>query len=677
MEVWGLDREDTWCMVSLLCILRIPGIALLDIWWMDHSASSIPVSLQLSDIADSGINLLILILALVLLLLPLIELVTVYAHILASAALGLSFLIATQFVEDERKVKLDMVEQVQEGLFRVWGADIARRHLCPLASYITLTHFISWCCNLTNPVFKKVGPSLYILPVLVNLLGFPLALVTWVTRVVSGYLVLSVILYSLSKIWSVICYMHETMLVYQIVKEELGPFNVLVLTIRRMLEPSVLGCYWITLFLAQLWSNSLELADKKYVIQDSDWIIQGVVAMAEICESPLLLISFCVVVMGLSCGALFLVKYLLSTCGAAAGGHNLLQSGVTEGVVAFVLGLQTGLTEMEMPGRVGALSIIIFVVVASLLQSCLEITHPILLSLPATNRKIIRHLLPVLLTILLFCLPILMVYALLTKISSDMWTLVIISTCLVTAVQAMGHLFTYSLFVWDSMLAVPSPNMDDYVYYIKATTRVVELLLALAVVSGGFYESVALDREWSLLNTMVLICHCYFNIYSRISQGWASYLARRETSARLNNLNTATKKQLEEHGDVCSICYQDMETPLAVVTQCSHYFHKNCLKRWLVVQDNCPLCTKAIVADDKGDNTELSNSQKPNETLGDERQDGVDIPDFACDADENDDVPENEFVDMNNDAVDTAFGDQDNFQPDLRQRHIGNLFDGD
>merc|ERR1712130_411783 len=91
------------------------------------------------------------------------------------------------------------------------------------------------------------------------------------------------------------------------------------------------------------------------------------------------------------------------------------------------------------------------------------------------------------------------------------------------------------LFVWDSMLAVPSPNMDDYVYYIKATTRVVELLLALAVVSGGFYESVALDREWSLLNTMVLICHCYFNIYSRISQGWASYLARRETSARLNN----------------------------------------------------------------------------------------------------------------------------------------------
>jgi len=83
------------------------------------------------------------------------------------------------------------------------------------------------------------------------------------------------------------------------------------------------------------------------------------------------------------------------------------------------------------------------------------------------------------------------------------------------------------------------------------------------------------------------------------------------------------------------------------------------------------------VADDKGDNTELDDSQKPNEILGNGTLDGVDIPDFACDADENDDVPENEFVDMNNDAVDTAFREQDNFQPDLRQRHIGNLFDGD
>ena len=117
----------------------LPGIALLDIWWMDHSASSVPLSLQLSDVADSGFNLLLLVLvsihavhghhlidgvqALVLLLLPLVELVTVYAHMLASGSLGLAFLIAVQFVEDEGK------QREMGGQGKVWGAELARRHV--------------------------------------------------------------------------------------------------------------------------------------------------------------------------------------------------------------------------------------------------------------------------------------------------------------------------------------------------------------------------------------------------------------------------------------------------------------------------------------------------------------------------------------------------------------------
>jgi len=586
---------------------------------------------------------------------------------LACGSLGLAFLIASQFVEDEGKQMLGVVEG------KVWGADLARRHLCPVASYITLTHFISWCCNLTNPVFKRVCPSLYIIPVLFNMLGFPLSLVSWLTNVVSGFMVLSTIVFTFSRVWTVFCYLKETMMVYQIVRNELGPLNMLVLCIRRMLEPSVLACYWATLFAAQCWSNGLELVDKKYIIQDTDWMVQGLVAMAEICESPLMLISFCVVVMVVSCASLLLTQSLLSTCGAVAGGGQpLLQSGVTEGVVAFVLGLQTGLTDMEMPGRIGALSIILFVVVASLLQSSLEITHPVLLSLPATNRRLVRHLLPLVLAILLLLLPMGMVYALLTKVSSDLWTLVIISSCLVTTVQALGTLITYFLFVWDSMLIVPSPYMDDYVYYVKASTRVVELLLAVAVVGGGFYESVTLDREWSMLNTLVLVSHCYFNIYSRISQGWASYLARRETSKRLSLLRTATPTELSDHGDVCSICYQDMENPTAVLTQCNHYFHKNCLKRWLVVQDNCPLCTKAIVAEDR-----IEEVAPP--PVNDEDE----LAEESIDDDNDENIEEIDGANNNKDESSAGDAEMLPVQPELRQRHVGDreevshLFDGD
>ena len=54
--------------------------------------------------------------------------------------------------------------------------------------------------------------------------------------------------------------------------------------------------------------------------------------------------------------------------------------------------------------------------------------------------------------------------------------------------------------------------------------------MAVAVVGCGFYETFTDSREWSMVNSAVLVIHCYFNIYTRISQGWASYLARRQTS---------------------------------------------------------------------------------------------------------------------------------------------------
>ena len=44
------------------------------------------------------------------------------------------------------------------------------------------------------------------------------------------------------------------------------------------------------------------------------------------------------------------------------------QSGVGEGMVMFMLALQTGLTEIQMPQRVGAMSVILYIVLAILFQ---------------------------------------------------------------------------------------------------------------------------------------------------------------------------------------------------------------------------------------------------------------------------------------------------------------------
>lgn len=41
----------------------------------------------------------------------------------------------------------------------------------------------------------------------------------------------------------------------------------------------------------------------------------------------------------------------------------------------------------------------------------------------------------------------------------------------------------------------------------------------------------------------------------------------------------------------------------AKITRCNHYFHGVCLRKWLYVQDRCPLCHEII----------MQNEPKPND----------------------------------------------------------------
>ena len=77
----------------------------------------------------------------------------------------------------------------------------------------------------------------------------------------------------------------------------------------------------------------------------------------------------------------------------------------------------------------------------------------------------------------------------------------------------------------------------------------------------------------------------------------------------------ATPDELESLGDVCAICFGEMES--STVTTCSHFFHRECLGRRLAIRNACPVCErdfgtrhrlrsvselKSISASDSGDN---------------------------------------------------------------------------
>jgi len=69
-------------------------------------------------------------------------------------------------------------------------------------------------------------------------------------------------------------------------------------------------------------------------------------------------------------------------------------------------------------------------------------------------------------------------------------------------------------------------------------------------------------------------------------------MKRRHAVHKINSLPEATEAQLAVFDDVCAICYQELTS--ARITRCNHYFHGVCLRKWLYVQDICPLCHETL-----------------------------------------------------------------------------------
>lgn len=54
----------------------------------------------------------------------------------------------------------------------------------------------------------------------------------------------------------------------------------------------------------------------------------------------------------------------------------------------------------------------------------------------------------------------------------------------------------------------------------------------------------------------------------------------------------------------------------AKITRCRHYFHGVCLRKWLYVQDRCPLCHEIMMYTDTRDENTNAQSLQGQEVPG-------------------------------------------------------------
>ncbi|XP_059377566.1 RING finger protein 145-like isoform X2 [Carassius carassius] len=364
----------------------------------------------------------------------------------------------------------------------------------------------------------------------------------------------------------------------------------------QLVLPVLFMCFWLVLFALQIYTY---LSTRDQPTSRERLLFLFLTSIAECCCTPYSLLGLVFTVSFVALGVLSLCKFYLQGYRAFMN-DNTMHRGMTEGITLLILAVQTGLIELQVIHRAFLLSIILFIVVASILQSMLEIADPIVLALGASRDKSLwKHFRAVSLCLFLLVFPAYMSYMICQFFHMDFWLLIIISSSILTSLQVLGTLLIYVLFMVEELSKAPVENMDDVIYWVNGTYRLLEFLVALCVVAYGVSETVF--GEWSVMGSTIVLIHSYYNVWLRAQLGWQSFLLRRDAVNKIKNLPTASHQQLQQHNDICSICYQDMTS--AVITPCSHLFHAGCLKKWLYVQETCPLCHNQLKGSSQPDSS--------------------------------------------------------------------------
>lgn len=286
--------------------------------------------------------------------------------------------------------------------------------------------------------------------------------------------------------------------------------------------------------------------------------------------------------------------------------------GTVSAILFYILALQTGLTSLNPEKRFIRLCRNFCLLFTALLHFLHNIVNPMLMSLSAShNPSTHRHVRALGVCAFLIIFPISLLVYLWSQHTISTWLLAVSAFSIEVIVKVVVSLMIYSLFLIDAYRSTFWEQLDDYVYYIRAFGNTIEFCFGIFLFFNGAW--ILLFESGGAIRAVMMCIHAYFNIWCEARAGWSVFMKRRTAVNKINSLREASADQLDTLDDVCAICYQEMHS--AKITRCNHYFHGVCLRKWLYVQDRCPLCHDILYKienDNKDNNSEAGNEENSN-----------------------------------------------------------------
>ncbi|KAK3095556.1 hypothetical protein FSP39_016080 [Pinctada imbricata] len=520
-------------------------------------------------------------------LLPLRKLVDLYMYLISGLLLYLAYHTSAVYVADERMVRVEnSIGREGNNIPMKMKLEMMLPSYLYLGVQCVIAVLIAYLTKVRN--LKKIGVFIFTLPPLGQLCGVPDYLIETLHDLATYFSFLILFLFAFVNLIAVLEVWKD--LLNQLTPLQVEEFIPFVLEIWQLRKVSIqLLIYWIFLFSKQLYINIMGRVIPLYLSQNG--IIFAVLfIIGQCCTTKVSLIAFCVTISYVSyCSLLFTRLFLQGFRGNQPDNNGM--RGWGEGFVTLICTYSNGFLDEELFQRAVLMRSLTFIVIILHLQFMHEMCEPILLSLSTHHdQNIAKNLRAVILFLFLFMFPVYITYCIFQDIDFSFRLLVIISYCLIISVKISGSLIVYTLFMYDSLRKETWDALDDFIYYVRSTVRVLEISVAALILCNLLKDS--FFEQWSWIDPLILPIHCYFNIWEPSQTGWKTFLLRREAIKRLESFPLATKRDLEEYNDVCAICYQGMTS--ARITHCKHLFHATCLKKWVYVKDSCPICQNRI-----------------------------------------------------------------------------------
>lgn len=354
----------------------------------------------------------------------------------------------------------------------------------------------------------------------------------------------------------------------------------------RLSVPEVLRTFWILralehaglFFISGLWNHIDETGSTPVFRLIKSLMVSG-------CETLTAVLGITSIVSYICNNIGRLFQWILLT------DENDKNIGTVSAILFYILALQTGLTGLEPDKRFIRLCRNFYLLCTALLHFIHNIVNPLLMSLSAShNPSLRRHLHALFVSGFLILFPISLLYYLWHNHDVSTWLLAVSAFSIEVIVKVAVSLSIYSLFLLDAKKETFWEKLDDYVYYIRAFGNTVEFCFGIFLFFNGLW--ILIFESGGAIRAVMMCIHAYFNIWCEARAGWVVFMKRRTAVNKIESLPEAEEEQLQRLDDVCAICYQEMRS--AKITRCKHFFHGVCLRKWLYVQDRCPLCHEIL-----------------------------------------------------------------------------------